>query len=666
MTRRLGLLLVPAWLSVGLVSGCFPDKKFVCSADDMCQEGERCIQARCASRDGNCSTGYRYTASAGGSLADRCVAELPDGGLPCTQPGDTCDDGDLCTENDVCVLDADAGALGCYGTPKDCGPSTCSNGIETANVCKDGACTPTPKNCAPYRCAGNVCGAQCNSFDDCAPGYYCFAGATYCLSCADYLDRGDYIPQFAAPEEIPGVNSSSVEDAPFMSADRLTLYFTSDRLGTQGGLDLWKASRAAASMSTAFADVENLTALNSDKDETDLSIWGEDYYYFASNRGVGGKYQILRSTRSGASFSVPEAIVNTGSPIINLSTSDQSGPLVSGESGDRFYFATDRAQTPPGNYAHWSVWIAARDEQIFGSPQLVPYLGTNLSWFSPSTPAMSTSLLPGLFLKNAGVPWGELAMTHIDPLTGFGWQQSVPTVIRAFDGTAVADLDLGESSDRPHHVAVSSDTCLLLMTDYKADAKGNLAWAVRNGYASCANSPGGLDDGCCPTNQTGLTDRDCPYPETKQVYMFSNPSYGGKPDYTETKPATPTLTFRDLRATASNTMELKRYETAGNCGNTGSKGIWIGFVDPSHGLPANPPGTTWVNSPTTLGWVSTTPAKHTRQIFRKRSNNAVTLSCRSELTFTADCSDGDNACDTKLTAVQDATGKSAYVVEVQP
>ncbi len=76
---------------------------------------------------------------------------------------------------------------------------------------------------------------------------------------------------WSKPENLgPAVNSSDDDCQPCLSSDGLTLLFHSDRLGGEGNYDLWKSTRG--SVSALFCEAENLgPMINSG--ENDMSPW---------------------------------------------------------------------------------------------------------------------------------------------------------------------------------------------------------------------------------------------------------------------------------------------------------------------------------------------------------------------------------------------------------
>jgi Tol biopolymer transport system component len=90
-----------------------------------------------------------------------------------------------------------------------------------------------------------------------------------------------------SPGPFTQIDTAATQDAPAMSLDGLTLYFTSDRDGGMGHWDIWVATRA--STSDPFSNATNLTGLNTS---------GYDYPGFISDDGCRLYFS---STKAGTS-----------------------------------------------------------------------------------------------------------------------------------------------------------------------------------------------------------------------------------------------------------------------------------------------------------------------------------------------------------------------------
>jgi Tol biopolymer transport system component len=142
----------------------------------------------------------------------------------------------------------------------------------------------------------------------------------------------------------PTVNSSAQDYAPSISSDGLSLYFSSDRSGGFGKLDLWVTTRATKG--APWEEPVNLgPTVNSSLDEAMPDISADGRVLFFSDfmgppqraGGYGGQ-DLWMTTR--ASLNDPwEEPVNLG-PIVNSSSFDFS-PNISAD-GSTFYFTSDR------------------------------------------------------------------------------------------------------------------------------------------------------------------------------------------------------------------------------------------------------------------------------------------------------------------------------------
>ena len=154
------------------------------------------------------------------------------------------------------------------------------------------------------------------------------------------------------------VNSTSRDDRPCISADGLTLYFTSGRTGGEGDWDIWVASRA--STLDPFGSPSNLSSINTAERETRPSISSDGLtLYFTSDRTGGyGGLDIWASTRSSTAepFGEPS---NLGS-IVN-SVDNEGGAHISADG-----LSLMLNSTRPGGIGGQDLWMASRDSVAMG------------------------------------------------------------------------------------------------------------------------------------------------------------------------------------------------------------------------------------------------------------------------------------------------------------
>ena len=103
---------------------------------------------------------------------------------------------------------------------------------------------------------------------------------------------------------------------PFVShiGNREVLYFSSDREGGKGGMDIWYTTRDIASNDFDFSFPKNIAAINTIGDEITPSYnLSEERLYFSSNGQVSyGGFDIFQAKGKNAKFAAPQ---NMGMPI---------------------------------------------------------------------------------------------------------------------------------------------------------------------------------------------------------------------------------------------------------------------------------------------------------------------------------------------------------------
>ncbi len=161
---------------------------------------------------------------------------------------------------------------------------------------------------------------------------------------------------FGLPMPIVLLNSSFTSN-PQISADGLTLYFSSTRPGGAGGNDIWQSTRATRS--SPWMPPANVTPLNTTTDDTGGATTADArFMVLASNHGTP-RVDVFASTFNASSNSwlAPVQI-----PGINNTLSNTAHPCLDG-TGTKLVFASDRT----GDY---DIWIATRPSRAdpFGAP----------------------------------------------------------------------------------------------------------------------------------------------------------------------------------------------------------------------------------------------------------------------------------------------------------
>lgn len=140
------------------------------------------------------------------------------------------------------------------------------------------------------------------------------------------------------------INSTSWDSEPSLSADGRTLYFSSERPGGQGRMDIW---HSRLTPNGSWSKAQNMGPdINTKGDEVAPFIHanGNTLYYSSNNLPGMGGYDIFYTKKKGNEWSVPK---NIGYPI---NTSDNEGTLfitVDGTKG--YYYVYDKKimQNPP-------------------------------------------------------------------------------------------------------------------------------------------------------------------------------------------------------------------------------------------------------------------------------------------------------------------------------
>lgn len=108
----------------------------------------------------------------------------------------------------------------------------------------------------------------------------------------------------------PSINSKYKERGACFSLDGNTIYFSSDKKGGKGGMDLYKSTRNG----NAWGAAENISELNTKYDETNpvMSLDGKFLFFSSNGHQTMGGMDLQKSAINGASFAAPE---NLGYPV---------------------------------------------------------------------------------------------------------------------------------------------------------------------------------------------------------------------------------------------------------------------------------------------------------------------------------------------------------------
>jgi Tol biopolymer transport system component len=235
------------------------------------------------------------------------------------------------------------------------------------------------------------------------------------LGLAVEVAKADFI--WGTPTNLgPEVNSSSNDAGASISADGLTLYFSSNRPGGEGGYDLWYTTRAT--INDDWGPAENLGQPPNSRYsywEPSISSDGLTLYFSDghspqySNRlpgGLGGQGDIWMVTRASVNGTWGEPI-NLG-PAVN--SQHAIHPSISSDNLS-LYFQTHRS----GSLGHCDIMVATRKSisDPFGDPVFLKNVNAGgADW----TPDISADGLTLFFMRNPGPPeiWASTRRTTDD------------------------------------------------------------------------------------------------------------------------------------------------------------------------------------------------------------------------------------------------------------
>jgi hypothetical protein len=136
------------------------------------------------------------------------------------------------------------------------------------------------------------------------------------------------VPQFGEPQVIAAISSEgTTDDDPSLSSDRLLLFFNSMRDGGLGREDIWWSARDA--LDGDWQTPQTVAELNSEERETGIALAGDGLLlWFSSDRDGGqGGLDVYASSRASldAAWSAPEpvaAVNSTGDDLVSAVSND--------------------------------------------------------------------------------------------------------------------------------------------------------------------------------------------------------------------------------------------------------------------------------------------------------------------------------------------------------
>jgi Tol biopolymer transport system component len=223
------------------------------------------------------------------------------------------------------------------------------------------------------------------------------------------------------PQELATLSTGGNERDPWISDDRRTLYFASNRDGTT---DIFLATRILAT--NAFGPPSKLVNLSvSEKADDRVSLTADEKtLVMASDRGSNGQVEIYITLR-------PDKVIDFGSPNqdrlnnINAGNADNFDPFLTGD-GRTLYLAPNR-----GGVARQQIEMATRVDANgnFTSPSPVPNI--NAASSDTADPALSPDERVIVFSSDRPGGSGEIDLwyaTRPDTAHDFSAPIRIPTV----------------------------------------------------------------------------------------------------------------------------------------------------------------------------------------------------------------------------------------------
>jgi hypothetical protein len=147
--------------------------------------------------------------------------------------------------------------------------------------------------------------------------------------------RGSTTSPFGTPAPM---NNGVDMESPTVTADGLTMYFVSARTGTSGMRDVWKATRATTTAD--FANVTNVTELNSTAEEHDVYVLPDHSAIYVSSARNGGVHEIFRAARNGSGFNAPMLVFSLTPGFVNRVVVAPDERTMAYQAGNDIYLTT--------------------------------------------------------------------------------------------------------------------------------------------------------------------------------------------------------------------------------------------------------------------------------------------------------------------------------------
>lgn len=235
-----------------------------------------------------------------------------------------------------------------------------------------------------------------------------------------------YTPIFRTPVQLTNtlVNTASTEYAPSITGDGLTLYFCSNRVGSNASsMDMWMVTRH--NFTAAWSNPTPLTSINSSMTETYMDVRDDDLEMFFSsqaplnNVGLNDLYVAWRSSVSTPWIAANMANMGT---LINT-TSSEDDPTVTADGLELYWASPTR---PEGGTGTASIYRITRKSTSSPWSTLVQWVAEIDSTFQDHSPAISPD---GLSIIFSSTRVGTGSDLYLATRTGIGTTFSVPVPV---------------------------------------------------------------------------------------------------------------------------------------------------------------------------------------------------------------------------------------------
>jgi hypothetical protein len=244
------------------VTACRYTGTFECGDDGVCRRGEDLgvceVEGYCSFGDSACPSGRRYDDNAGDGLADECVADTAE--------------------------------------PLSCLERWRTDTIRFGAVADPGVNSPMDDRDPWFSSAGD----RLMFSSDRGPG------ATLDVYQAT---RADVTVPFGTPALVSALSSPSADSRVSFSTDMLTVYLTSNRTGSKGGSDVWRATRTSTGGAFSTPDQATVAMVNTADEELDVMLSSDGLNLYLATGKTGQTQRLAVATRATGSDELGPASV---------------------------------------------------------------------------------------------------------------------------------------------------------------------------------------------------------------------------------------------------------------------------------------------------------------------------------------------------------------------